>query len=190
MAKNKNFFREALEKYYKPSFTRKKDAIEPDFGDKVNTCILSVIKKGDSEFAVPRGINQLKPSKEIIVLPSGCYTKMLESDDLELYKKCLSQFSGLTEQQILEIKTCVRPNTPKTCNLSPDVDFGTIGGYRYTNCCGQVINGVTDKTGPVQINDCVTKDTIEPYDDGKTKGADIKRIRYSDKPCFCEKVKQ
>ena len=44
MKEKKNFFREALQKYYKPSFTRKKEATEPNFGDKVKDFLEEVIK--------------------------------------------------------------------------------------------------------------------------------------------------
>jgi len=190
MKEKKNFFREALQKYYKPSFTRKKEATEPNFGDKVNDCIISVLKGGDAEFPVPRGLKPVQPNKEIIVLPTGCYTKMLESDDLSIYTKCLLQFGDLSKQQIELIKRCVRGGRIRSCDLSPSVEFESAGGYRYTDCCGQVINDVTDKTGFVEINACITRDTIESYSDGKTRGAKIKSIKYSDKPCLCEKVKQ
>lgn len=190
MTEKRNFFREALQKYYKPSFIRKKETTEPNFGDKVNNCIISVLKSGDVGFIDAGEVRPIQPgkkSKELIILPTGCYTKMLESDDLNIYTKCLSQFGDLSRDQISRIKNCVRPIS---CDLSPSVEFESAGGYRYTDCCGQVINDVTAKTGFVEINACVTRDTIETYSDGKTRGAKIRSIKYSDKPCPCEKVKQ
>ena len=191
MKEKKNFFREALQKYYKPSFTRKKEATEPNFGDKVNDCIISVLKGGDAEFTVLRGLKPVKPNKEIIVLPTGCYTKMLESDDLNIYTKCLSQFGDLPIQQIELIKRCVRGGRIRSCYLNPTVEFETTGGFRYVDCCGQTITAVTDKSGSVEINDCVTNGTIESYNDGRTDGAKIKGVDYGNKYCLCDKeVKQ
>jgi hypothetical protein len=111
MKEKKNFFREALERYYKPSFIKRKDRVEPDFGDKVNNCIIPFLKNKDTEVSDLNNFEPIKPktpTKSVIVLPSGCYTRMLESDDLDLYKKCLSQFSELSEEQIIEINKCVR----------------------------------------------------------------------------------
>jgi len=180
MVEKKKFFREALEKYYKTSFIKRKDSVGPNFGDKVNDCIISVLKNKDGEAVTPI---DFKSTSSVIVLPSGCYVKMLESDDLELYSKCLSQFGSLPIQQIELIKRCVRI---KSCYLSPTVDFETTGGYTYTDCCGNIITAVTDRSGLIQINSCVTNGTIVSYDDGRTKGAIIKSVDYGNKSCLCD----
>lgn len=188
----RKFFKEALEKYYKTSFIKRKDRVEPDFGDKVNNCIIPFLKNKDTEVSdfnnlEPIGpIKPKTPTNSIIVLPSGCYTKMLESDDLELYKKCLSQFSELNEEQVELIKRCVRGGRIGSCYSNPTVDFETTGGYTYTDCCGNIITAVTDRSGLIQINSCVTNGTIVSYDDGRTKGAIIKSVDYGNKSCLCD----
>jgi hypothetical protein len=198
MKEKRKFFREALEKYYKTSFKKRKDTVEPNFVDKVNDCIISVLKNIDGEVEQPidlestgliepiKPIKPNDPTNSVIVLPNGCYTKMLESDDLELYSKCLSQFGELPIQQIELIKRCVRGEKFESCYLNPTVDFETIGEYRYTDCCGSMIIEFTDKTGLTQINSCVTKNTIETYDKGG-KGAIIKSVDYGNGSCLCDK---
>jgi hypothetical protein len=190
MKEKKKFFREALERYYKTSFIKRKDRVEPDFGDKVNNCIIPFLKNKDAEVSDLNNFEPIKPktpTKSVIVLPSGCYTRMLESDDLELYKKCLSQFSELTEQQIIEINRCIRGGKIRSCYLNPIIEFETTGGFRYVDCCGQTITAVTDKSGSVEINTCVTNGTIESYSDGMTDGAKIKGVDYGNKSCLCDK---
>jgi hypothetical protein len=59
------------------------------------------------------------------------------------------------------------------------------------DCCGQTITSVTDNSGSVVINNCISNGTIESYDDGKTRGAIIKSVDYGNKSCLCDKdVKQ
>ena len=194
MVEKRKFFKEALEKYYKTSFIKRKDRVEPDFGDKVNNCITSVLHNANTEVSDHTNLEPIKPNSptnSVIILPSGCYVKMLESDDLELYSKCLSQFGDLPIQQIELIKRCVRGGRIRSCYLSPTVEFETTGGFRYVDCCGQTITAVTDKSGFVEINDCVTNGTIESYNDGRTRGAIIKSVDYGNKSCLCDKdVKQ
>jgi hypothetical protein len=182
----KKVFKDFLNKYYKESLVRKKDKNQKDFGSKVNDCVLSFVNNNldvvDSKTSLIEIGPIKKPQNKTIVLPSGCYSNMLESDDVNLYKKCLSQFKDINDETVFKIIDCVRGDN-KTCTSSAIIKITKSGDIQYTNCCGSLDN-LELSEGENTINNCLVIDSIEPSDK-KGNPAEIGSVDYSGRKCIC-----
>ena len=114
----KKVFKDFLNKYYKESLVKKKDKGQKDFGSKVNDCVVSTYNKySDKQIT----------SKDVI-LPSGCYSMMLETEDKNVFTKCLSVLPNIND---------MNPNMPmRPCpKISPNVCGNyTEPLYQYDVC--------------------------------------------------------
>lgn len=182
----KKVFKDFLNKYYKESLVKKKYKGQKDFGSKVNDCILRFVNNNLDVVDFDGSLNEKKPENKIIVLPSGCYSNMLESDDVKLYKKCLSQFKGVTDEIIYNIIGCVRDGN-KTCISSAKIIIIKSGDIQYTNCCGSLDNlGLSE--GENVINNCLVIGSVKPSDK-KGNPAEIGSVEYSGRKCICDSKK-
>ena len=160
-------FKQFLENYYSDTFTDPtgKDGKNSIF--KVNNCIMRNI---------PMEQNQ------IIILPSGCYSKMLVNDKIEDYYTCLQQFSP-TEQQIVSIQSCLKEAPIVSCTTGVSFEITQEGDVEYTNCCG--FNSVlTLGVGQQTINDCLQINSLKSYSKNGSP-ATITLIEYSGLRCRC-----
>jgi hypothetical protein len=182
----KKVFKDFLNKYYKESLVRKKDKNQKDFGSKVNDCVLRFVNNNLNVVNFEQPLNEEEPinkqQNKIITLPSGCYSKMLESEDVELYRECLSQFTNVTDEIISNIIGCVRGDN-KTCTSSAIIKITKSGDIQYTNCCGSLDN-LELSEGENTINNCLVIDSIEPSDK-KGNPAEIGSVDYSGRKCIC-----
>jgi hypothetical protein len=187
MKKNKKIFREFLNTFYKNSITKDKDKKKDDFVSKVNNCILRFVNDNLNVVDFDASIIEIepikKPQNKIIILPSGCYSKMIESDDVELYGKCLSQFKGINDEIISNIIGCVRGGK-MTCTTSAIVRITKSGNIQYTNCCGS-LDSLELSEGENAINNCLVIGSIKPSDK-KGNPAEIGSIDYSGGKCICD----
>jgi hypothetical protein len=182
----KKVFKDFLNKYYKESLVRKKDKNQKDFGSKVNDCVLRFVNNNLNVVNFEQPLNEEEPinkqQNKIITLPSGCYSNMLESDDVNLYKKCLSQFKDINDETVFKIIDCVRGDN-KTCTSSAIIKITKSGDIQYTNCCGSLDNLIVSE-GENTINNCLVIDSIEPSDK-KGNPAEIGSVDYSGRKCIC-----
>lgn len=89
------YFKKILETYYKDSFTDPTGSQGKNFVSKINGCISTTLNLSSSE---------------LIVLPQGCYSKMIDSEDIEFYSKCLKQFGEIDDANLELISKCVSSN--------------------------------------------------------------------------------
>jgi hypothetical protein len=169
MEKKTNNFKQFLENYYSDTFTDPTGKEGKNSVFKVNNCIMDNIQM---------------PANQIITLPSGCYSKMLTSDSLDVYSTCLQQFS-LNEEQILNIQKCVKQSPVVGCVNGVNFEITKEGDVEYTNCCG--LNTVlTLGVGQQTINDCLQIDSLKSYSKNESP-ATITLIEYVRLKCLCEK---
>jgi hypothetical protein len=169
MEKKTNNFKQFLENYYSDTFTDPTGKEGKNSVFKVNNCIMR---------------NTQMEQNQIITLPSGCYSKMLTSDSLDVYSTCLQQFS-LNEEQISNIQKCVKQAPVVACSGSVSFEITKEGDVEYTNCCG--FNSVlTLGVGQQTINDCLEIDSLKGYSKNESP-ATITLIKYSMLRCRCER---
>ena len=122
----KKVFKDFLNKYYKESLVKKKDKGQKDFGSKVNDCIVQVYNRNSDKQIT---------SKDVI-LPSGCYSMMLETEDENVFTKCLSVLPNINDVIVNQIQNCIK-NQNVTCVNSVNFEIENSGDLTYTDCCGQ-----------------------------------------------------
>jgi hypothetical protein len=186
----KKVFKDFLNKYYKESLVRKKDKNQKDFGSKVNDCVLSFVNNNldvvDSKTSLIEIGPIKKPQNKTIVLPSGCYSNMLESDDVNLYKKCLSQFKDINDVIVNQIQNCIKGQNI-TCVKGVGFTIEKDGDMTYIDCCGQSIANFYNE-GKYFLDICIKSESLVPYDK-KGRPATISKIEYGKEKCICDEIK-
>jgi hypothetical protein len=168
MEKKTNNFKQFLENYYSDTFTDPTGKEGKNSVFKVNNCIMDNIPM---------------PANQIITLPSGCYSKMLTSDSLDVYGTCLQQFTP-TQEQLELIRNCVKGGTPvATCSFTVSLEISVGGEVEYVDCCGERYV-ITLDAGYQIIGGCVQNGSVKSYEKGGNP-ATIDSIDYSKEKCDC-----
>jgi hypothetical protein len=168
----KKVFKDFLNKYYKESLVRKKDKNQKDFGSKVNDCIVQVYNKHSDKQII---------SKDVI-LPSGCYSMMLETEDENVFTKCLSVLPNVNDIIVSQIKTCIKDQN-FTCVNGVSFTIEKAGDITYTDCCGQTNTNFYNEN-KYFLDICIKSDSLLPYDK-KGRPASIVNIEYGNQKCIC-----
>jgi len=170
MGKNTNNFKQFLENFYLDTFEDPTGKKGSNSIFKVNNCIMDNIQMEQNQ---------------IIILPSGCYSKMLVSDSFEDYNTCLQQFLP-NEEQISNIQKCVKEKPPVNCYNGVILEISKEGYVEYTDCCGtKVVTALGN--GQQTIGDCIQGDTVKP-DLKNGDPATIISINYSMLGCSCKNI--
>lgn len=168
MEKKTNNFKQFLENYYSDTFTDPTGKEGKNSIFKINNCIKN---------------NLPLQQNQIITLPSGCYSKMLTSDSLDVYSTCLQQFTP-TQEQLELIRNCVKGGTPvATCFNGAILQISEGGDVEYTDCCG-LTSIVFLEIGQQTINNCIQNGSVKSYTK-KERPATIDSIDYSKEKCDC-----
>lgn len=173
----KKVFKDFLNKYYKESLVRKKDVREKDFVSKVNDCVVNVYNKYSDKQITSRDV----------ILPTGCYSMMLETEDQNVFTKCLSILPNMNDLIVGNIKNCIKGQIV-TCVKGVGFTIEKAGDLMYTDCCGQSIANFYNE-GDYFLDICIKSDSLLPYDK-KGRPATISKIEYSKVICICENVKK
>jgi hypothetical protein len=167
MEKKTNNFKQFLENYYSDTFTDPTGKEGKNSVFKVNNCIMDNIPM---------------PANQIITLPSGCYSKMLTSDSLDVYSTCLQQFTP-TQEQIQNVFNCVNGITPVLCYSSATLGISGGGDVQYIDCCGTT-KTLTFDIGTHSISDCIQDGSVIPFNKFGTP-ATIDSVIYDVRKCLC-----
>ena len=169
----KKVFKDFLNKYYKESLVKKKDKGQKDFGSKVNDCIVQVYNKySDKQIT----------SKDVI-LPSGCYSMMLETEDKNVFTKCLSVLPNINDVIVNNIQNCIKSQNA-TCVNGVKFEVENSGDLTYTNCCNR--NTITSyEIGKYSLEFCIKENSLLPYDKNRNP-ASIINVEYGKETCICD----
>jgi len=172
----KKVFKDFLNKYYKESLVKKKDKGQKDFGSKVNDCVVSIYNKySDKQIT----------SKDVI-LPSGCYSMMLETEDKNVFTKCLSVLPNINDVIVNQIQNCIKGQNI-TCVKGVGFTIEKDGDMVYIDCCGQSIANFYNE-GKYFLDICIKSESLVPYDK-KGRPATISKIEYGKEKCICDEIK-
>jgi hypothetical protein len=167
MGKNPNYFKTFLENSYQDTFTDPTGKQGKNEITKINGCVKNNV--------------QLEQNT-LVILSNNCYSKMSQSENLQLYSECLQQY-GVNAEQTESIRNCVRGVQPLICTFDCTIDVVSGGEVEYTSCCGNnVVQLVT--LMEKEIRNCLVVGSVKPYEKNSNPAV-INGVGYGDKKCDC-----
>lgn len=163
-----NYFKQILGTYYKDTFLDPTGKEGKNFIKNIDNCL--------------RRNLSLQPN-QIIILPQGCSSKMIQTRDEQIYSICLSQFGDLPVQTLSNIIDCVNPNVQPSCAKGVNFTIVSEGEILYTDCCGNETISYYG-LGKSSIELCVQIGSLEPYIKNGNP-AQISGIEYGGLSCNC-----
>ena len=111
---------------------------------------------------------------------------MLETEDKNVFTKCLSVLPNINDVIINQIQNCIKGQIV-TCVKGVGFTIEKAGDLTYTDCCGQSIANFYDE-GKYFLDICVKSESLVSYDK-KGRPATISKIEYGKENCICNEIK-